>query len=150
MQKTWTEIFLLLLVLVLTELDSHGRRRGYSLIHHHHPSAPAANVLLAVSEWVSESERERERERGGVSWEFPTPFLLSRWESSPRRRVDVSTTTTTTAAAVVCASSCTSLVKIYSQLSCWVPVWPDWAIYWTLGNFLSLWQQLVCPNLPHS
>ena len=24
------------------------------------------------------------------------------------------------------------------------------AIYLTLGNFLSLWQQLICPNLPHS
>ena len=27
---------------------------------------------------------------------------------------------------------------------------PDWAIYWTLGNFQSLWQQLNCPNLLHS
>ena len=23
------------------------------------------------------------------------------------------------------------------------------AIYWTLGNFKSHWQQLICPNLPH-
>ena len=30
------------------------------------------------------------------------------------------------------------------------PVWPDLAIYWTLGNFKSFWQQLICPNLPHS
>ena len=21
--------------------------------------------------------------------------------------------------------------------------------FWTLGNFLSLWQQLICSNLPH-
>ena len=29
-------------------------------------------------------------------------------------------------------------------------MWPDWAIYWTLGKFYSLWQQLIYPNLPHS
>ena len=29
-------------------------------------------------------------------------------------------------------------------------VWPDWVIYWTLGNSQSLWQQLIRPNLPHS
>ena len=28
--------------------------------------------------------------------------------------------------------------------------WPDWTIYWTLGNFYSLLQQFICPNLPHS
>ena len=28
-------------------------------------------------------------------------------------------------------------------------VWPDWVIYWTMGNFLKPWQQLICPNLPH-
>ena len=22
--------------------------------------------------------------------------------------------------------------------------------FWTLGNFLIIWQQLICPNLPHS
>ena len=27
-------------------------------------------------------------------------------------------------------------------------VWPDWAIFCTLGNFLSLWQQLIVPNCP--
>ena len=31
-----------------------------------------------------------------------------------------------------------------------VSVRPDWAIYWTLGNFQSLLQQLICPNLLHS
>ena len=30
------------------------------------------------------------------------------------------------------------------------PVWPYLAIYWTLGNFQNLWQQLICPNLSHS
>ena len=30
---------------------------------------------------------------------------------------------------------------------CWRPVWPDWAIYWTLGNFL---QRLATNNLPKS
>ena len=30
------------------------------------------------------------------------------------------------------------------------PVWLDWVIYWTLGKFLSLWQQLFSPTLPHS
>ena len=29
-------------------------------------------------------------------------------------------------------------------------MWPDWAIFWTLGNFLSLWKQLICPNLSNS
>ena len=29
-------------------------------------------------------------------------------------------------------------------------VWPDWAIFCTLGNFSSLWQQLIWPNLSHS
>ena len=29
------------------------------------------------------------------------------------------------------------------------PVWPDWAIYCTLGNFKKLWQQSFCPNCPH-
>ena len=28
-------------------------------------------------------------------------------------------------------------------------VWPDWVIYWTMGNFLKPWQHLICPNLPH-
>ena len=27
-------------------------------------------------------------------------------------------------------------------------VWADWAIYWTLGNFSSLWQQLILPKSP--
>ena len=27
-------------------------------------------------------------------------------------------------------------------------VWADWAIYWTLGNFASLWQQLILPKSP--
>ena len=34
--------------------------------------------------------------------------------------------------------------------SAMLPVWPDWAIYWTLGNFLKPLAQLICPNLPHS
>ena len=38
----------------------------------------------------------------------------------------------------------------FSGLLVWPPVWPDWALFWTLGNFWSLWQQLICPNLPHS
>ena len=29
-------------------------------------------------------------------------------------------------------------------------VWPDWAIYWTLGNFSKPVEQLFCPNLSHS
>ena len=34
-----------------------------------------------------------------------------------------------------------------NQLFCtdWLPVWPDWAIYWTLGNFLK---RLATINLP--
>ena len=28
-------------------------------------------------------------------------------------------------------------------------MWPDWAIYWTLGNVLKPMAK-VCPNLPHS
>ena len=30
------------------------------------------------------------------------------------------------------------------------PVWPDLVIFYTLGNFKSIWQQLICSNLPHS
>ena len=26
------------------------------------------------------------------------------------------------------------------------PVWPDWAIYWTLATFQSVWQQLLFPT----
>ena len=29
-------------------------------------------------------------------------------------------------------------------------MWPDLAIYWTLGNFLKPLKQLICPNLSHS
>ena len=29
-------------------------------------------------------------------------------------------------------------------------VWPDCAIYWTLGNFLKPLATIICPNLPHS
>ena len=32
---------------------------------------------------------------------------------------------------------------------CW-PVLPDWAIIELWATFLSLWQQLICPNLSHS
>ena len=30
------------------------------------------------------------------------------------------------------------------------PVWPDWAIFALWATFSSLWQQLICPNLPKS
>ena len=42
------------------------------------------------------------------------------------------------------------LIRTLPKASWSCSVWPDWAIYWTLGNFWSLWQQLICPNLPHS
>ena len=29
-------------------------------------------------------------------------------------------------------------------------VWPDWAIYWTLGKFLKRLATIYLPNLPHS
>ena len=34
---------------------------------------------------------------------------------------------------------------VYLQRRYYVPVWPDWTIYWTLGNFLK---PLVTINLP--
>ena len=37
-----------------------------------------------------------------------------------------------------------NILIIYSLWSASPPVWPDWATFW------SLWQQLICPNLPHS
>ena len=38
--------------------------------------------------------------------------------------------------------------KKWKSVSC--PMWPDWTNNWTLGHFYSFWQQLICPNLPHS
>ena len=42
------------------------------------------------------------------------------------------------------------LALVQKASHCHQPVWPDWAIYWSLGNFSSLLQQLICTNLPHS
>ena len=41
-------------------------------------------------------------------------------------------------------------VVFYSATTPTGSVWPGWTIYWALGNFLKRWQQLICPNLPHS
>ena len=32
----------------------------------------------------------------------------------------------------------------------YLAVWPDWANYWTLGNFLKLLATIIYPNLSHS
>ena len=48
------------------------------------------------------------------------------------------------------AQNCSAVKSNIPRLPYQWSVWPDWAIYWTLGNFKSLWQQLICPNLPHS
>ena len=45
-------------------------------------------------------------------------------------------------------NSCNSSSPIGTDLKfCMGPVWPDWAIYWTLGNFLK---PLATINLPKS
>ena len=50
---------------------------------------------------------------------------------------------------IVCQGNLLALITLNLSLL-WHTVWPDWAIYWTLGNFLKPLQQLICPNLPHS
>ena len=42
------------------------------------------------------------------------------------------------------------LVRWFGNVTWLRPVWPDWAIYCTLGNFLKHLEKLIWPNLPHS
>ena len=37
--------------------------------------------------------------------------------------------------------------SLFQELS--RPVWPDWVIYYTLGNFLKPVETIICPNRPH-
>ena len=92
---------------------------------------------ISVCRWLDSNHRPLVSEATALPTEpqpLPKTFLLSTHDQAAY----VDFKSTTALAANLCQTDWTNLR----------PVWPDWAIYWTLGNFLKPLATISLPKSP--
>ena len=100
------------------------RRRLLLLLDHMEPNFWCKRKMIP-----SPLSRRYEKRRGKTIWHL---IKFYPWGNFPCSNIQV--------------RMCTA----YTQPKELEALWPDWAIFGLWAAFQSLWQQLICSNLPHS